>query len=94
MNILGISAFYHDIAAALVRDGEIIAAAHSHCAASSGPACPSWRHRISAVYLPALLTSGRGHRIGNLEFGIFWPYIAYFAPKIWFYPQKIRSYHN
>jgi hypothetical protein len=56
MNILGISAFYHDSAAALVRDGEIIAAAHSYCAASSGPACPSWRHRISAVYLPALLT--------------------------------------
>ena len=27
MNILGISAFYHDSAAALVRDGEIIAAA-------------------------------------------------------------------
>jgi carbamoyltransferase len=28
MNILGISAFYHDSAAALIRDGEIIAAAH------------------------------------------------------------------
>jgi carbamoyltransferase len=27
MDILGISAFYHDSAAALVRDGEIIAAA-------------------------------------------------------------------
>ena len=27
MNILGISAFYHDSAAALVKDGEIIAAA-------------------------------------------------------------------
>ena len=27
MNILGISAFYHDSAACLVRDGEIIAAA-------------------------------------------------------------------
>jgi carbamoyltransferase len=27
MNLLGISAFYHDSAAALVRDGEIIAAA-------------------------------------------------------------------
>jgi len=27
MNILGISAFYHDSAAALVRDGKIIAAA-------------------------------------------------------------------
>ena len=27
MNILGISAFYHDSAAALVQDGEIIAAA-------------------------------------------------------------------
>ncbi len=27
MNILGISAFYHDSAAALVRDGEIIVAA-------------------------------------------------------------------
>lgn len=27
MNILGISAFYHDSAAALVRNGEIIAAA-------------------------------------------------------------------
>ncbi len=27
MNILGISAYYHDSAAALVRDGEIIAAA-------------------------------------------------------------------
>jgi carbamoyltransferase len=27
MNILGISAFYHDSAAALVRDGEILAAA-------------------------------------------------------------------
>ena len=27
MNILGISAFYHDSAAAIVRDGEIIAAA-------------------------------------------------------------------
>ena len=27
MNILGISAFYHDSAAALVRDGEIVAAA-------------------------------------------------------------------
>lgn len=27
MNILGISAFYHDSAAVLVRDGEIIAAA-------------------------------------------------------------------
>jgi len=27
VNILGISAFYHDSAAALVRDGEIIAAA-------------------------------------------------------------------
>lgn len=27
MNILGISAFYHDSAAALVRDGRIIAAA-------------------------------------------------------------------
>jgi carbamoyltransferase len=26
MNILGISAFYHDSAACLVRDGEIIAA--------------------------------------------------------------------
>ena len=26
MNILGISAFYHDSAAALIRDGEIIAA--------------------------------------------------------------------
>jgi len=40
MNILGISAFYHDSAAALVRDGEIVAAAqeerftrkkHDHC---------------------------------------------------------------
>ena len=28
MNILGISSFYHDSAAALVRDGELIAAAH------------------------------------------------------------------
>jgi carbamoyltransferase len=27
MNILGISAFYHDSAAALLRDGEIVAAA-------------------------------------------------------------------
>ena len=27
MNILGISAFYHDSAAALVRDGEVVAAA-------------------------------------------------------------------
>jgi carbamoyltransferase len=27
MNILGISAFYHDSAAALIQDGEIIAAA-------------------------------------------------------------------
>ena len=27
MNILGISAFYHDSAACLVRDGEIVAAA-------------------------------------------------------------------
>ena len=27
MNILGISAFYHDSAAALVRDGQIVAAA-------------------------------------------------------------------
>ena len=27
MNVLGVSAFYHDSAAALVRDGEIIAAA-------------------------------------------------------------------
>ena len=27
MNILGISAFYHDSAAALIRDGEIISAA-------------------------------------------------------------------
>src|ERR1700730_7020686 len=27
MNILGLSAFYHDSAAALVRDGEVIAAA-------------------------------------------------------------------
>ena len=27
MNILGISAFYHDSAAALVRDGDIVAAA-------------------------------------------------------------------
>ena len=27
INILGISAFYHDSAAALIRDGEIIAAA-------------------------------------------------------------------
>ena len=27
MNILGISAFYHDSAAALIRDGEIVAAA-------------------------------------------------------------------
>jgi len=27
MNILGISAFYHDSAAALVRDGKILAAA-------------------------------------------------------------------
>ena len=27
MNILGISAFYHDSAAALVQDGEIVAAA-------------------------------------------------------------------
>ena len=27
MNILGLSAFYHDSAAALVRDGEILAAA-------------------------------------------------------------------
>ena len=27
MNILGISCFYHDSAAALVRDGEILAAA-------------------------------------------------------------------
>ena len=27
MNILGISAFYHDSAAALVRDGELVAAA-------------------------------------------------------------------
>jgi len=29
VNILGISAFYHDSAACLVRDGEIIAAAGS-----------------------------------------------------------------
>ena len=28
MNILGISAFYHDSAAALVRDGEMVAGAH------------------------------------------------------------------
>ncbi|MGZ8852731.1 MAG: carbamoyltransferase N-terminal domain-containing protein, partial [Thermoanaerobaculia bacterium] len=27
MNIIGISAYYHDSAAALIRDGEIIAAA-------------------------------------------------------------------
>jgi carbamoyltransferase len=27
MNILGLSAFYHDSAAALVRDGEVVAAA-------------------------------------------------------------------
>ena len=27
MNILGISCFYHDAAAALIRDGEVIAAA-------------------------------------------------------------------
>jgi carbamoyltransferase len=31
MNILGISAFYHDSAAAPVRDGEIIAAAQEEC---------------------------------------------------------------
>ena len=28
MHILGISAFYHDSAAALLRDGELVAAAH------------------------------------------------------------------
>ncbi len=28
MNILGISCFYHDAAAALLRDGELVGAAH------------------------------------------------------------------
>ena len=28
MNILGISAFYHDSAAALLREGQLVAAAH------------------------------------------------------------------
>jgi carbamoyltransferase len=31
MNILGISAYYHDSAARLVRDGEIVAAAQEEC---------------------------------------------------------------
>lgn len=31
MNILGISFFYHDSAACIVRDGEIINAAEKHC---------------------------------------------------------------
>ena len=47
MNILGISAYYHDSAAALVRDGENIAAAR-HIGAAG------W-YGNSSVYLSTLL---------------------------------------
>ena len=46
MNILGISAFYHDSAAALVRDGKIVAAAKTHARAEGKERGERRRNRI------------------------------------------------
>ena len=56
MNILGISAFYHDSAAALIRDGEIIAAVQEErfTRKKHDPAFPT--HTISYCLQEAGLT--------------------------------------
>ena len=48
MNILGLSAFYHDSAAAIVKDGEIVAAAQEErfTRKRHDSRVPQQRHRV------------------------------------------------
>src|SRR5258708_26154584 len=66
MDILGISAFYHDSAAALVRDGEIIAAAQEErfTRIKHDPGFP--RHAVEYC-----LSQG-GVEIGDVEHVVFY----------------------
>ena len=65
--ILGISAFYHDSAAALVRDGEVVAAAHPHSVPDFRPADSPVQHGPGALYLHAVVIHwAMNYRVRNL----------------------------
>lgn len=58
--VLGISAYYHDAAAALLRDGRIVAAAQeerfTRIMPATFPACGiwSWRGALRSTWWPAV----------------------------------------
>ena len=66
MRILGISAFYHDSAARLVGDGEIVAAAQEERFTRKKHDARFPDHAV------ALLPRGRRHRVGDVDHVVFY----------------------
>jgi carbamoyltransferase len=91
MNILGISCFYHDSAAALLRDGELVAAAHEERFSRK-------RHDAS---IPVLATryclAEAGIEIGDLDYLVFYdkPFIKFERMLVTYlstFPRSLPSF--
>src|SRR5438552_6774732 len=93
MRILGISAFYHDSAAALVEDGQIIAAAQEErfTRKKHDAAFP---HQALAYCLEA-----GGVKLGDIDNVVFYdkPFLKFhrlIETYLWFAPRGIASFRR
>ena len=91
MQILGISAFYHDSAAALVRDGEIVAAAQEE-RFTRRKHDPSFPHRAVEFCLAQAAT-----RLSDIDYVVFYdkPFLKFerlLETYIAFAPSGLRSF--
>ena len=91
MNIVGISAYYHDSAAALVRDGEIVAAAQEERFTRK-----KGDHRFPSRSLDYVLKAG-GTSIGDVDYLVFYDkpltkFERLLSTYVSYAPSGIRSF--
>src|ERR1039458_7895280 len=93
MRILGISAYYHDSAAALVEDGQIIAAAQEERFSRKKHDARFPKHAIDYC-----LNAG-GHKLGDIDFVAFYdkPFLKFerlLETYLAFAPQGFQSFRT
>ncbi|MGZ5492445.1 MAG: carbamoyltransferase N-terminal domain-containing protein, partial [Thermoanaerobaculia bacterium] len=92
MNIIGISAYYHDSAAALIRDGEIIAAAQEERFTRK-----KGDHRFPSQSLHYVLKAGGLGSVNDADYLVFYdkPLIKFerlLSTYIAYAPSGVRSF--
>jgi carbamoyltransferase len=92
MNILGVSAFYHDSAAALIRDGEIVAAAQEERFTRKKN-----DHRFPSRALDYVVDAGGLHSVNDADYLVFYdkPLLKFerlLGTYVGYAPSGIRSF--